>query len=219
MNNRVRVPIRVQPGLAGRVAYRRPPPITETAPPVVERKPVTPARPDVVPVPPGRDEERGQRRPAPPRPDANAREGAQEETPEVWRDRALRLQAEMDNFRKRQRRLADERVRADRERLLRAVLGVSDDLERALAAGGTGVETLRQGVDLTHKGLMRIMDREGVEPIEAVGQLFDPALHEAVSTVPYEGVGAEPDTVVAVVQAGYRLDGRLLRAARVVVAI
>jgi molecular chaperone GrpE len=137
----------------------------------------------------------------------------------VWRERALRLQAEMDNFRKRQRRLADERVMADRERLLRAVLGVSDDLERALSADGTSVETLREGVDLTHKSLMRVMDQEGVELIEAVGQVFDPALHEAVSTVPHNEVGAEPDTVVSVVQAGYRLDGRLLRAARVVVAV
>jgi molecular chaperone GrpE len=125
----------------------------------------------------------------------------------------------MDNFRKRQRRLADERVLADRGRLLRAVLGVSDDLERALSADGTSVEALRQGVDLTHKSLMRVMDQEGVEPIEAVGQPFDPALHEAVSTVPHDQVGAEPDTVVSVVQAGYCLDGRLLRAARVVVAV
>jgi molecular chaperone GrpE len=125
----------------------------------------------------------------------------------------------MDNFRKRQRRLADERVTADRERLLRAVLGVSDDLERALAADGTSAETLRQGVDLTHKSLMRVMDQEGVELIEAVGQPFDPTLHDAVSTVPHDEVGADPDTVVSVVQAGYWLDGRLLRAARVVVAV
>ena len=141
-----------------------------------------------------------------------------EESLHVWRDRALRLQAEIENFRKRQRRLAEERILADRERLLRSFLRVADDLERALNADGVDGDSLRQGVDLTHQTLMRILDQEGAETIEALGQPFDPAWHEAVGTVPNGHVGVEPDTVVEVVEAGYRMGDRLLRPARVIVA-
>ena len=137
---------------------------------------------------------------------------------EMWKDRALRLEAEMDNFRKRQRRLAEERMAADRERLLRAFLAVADDLARALSADGADPESLRQGVDITYQSLMRLLDQEGVEPIQAEGQPFDPTLHEAVGTVSHEEVGAEPETVVEVVQPGYRIGDRLLRPARVIVA-
>jgi molecular chaperone GrpE len=142
----------------------------------------------------------------------------EEETLDMWRDRALRLQAEIENFRKRQQRLAEERILADRERLLRAFLRVADDLERVLNADGADAGDLRQGVDLTYRSLMQLLDQEGAEPIEAVGQPFDPAWHEAVGTVPHVHAGAEPDTVVKVVEAGYRLGDRLLRPARVIVA-
>ena len=135
-----------------------------------------------------------------------------------WRDRALRLQAEIENYRKRQQRLAEERIHADRERLLRSFLRVADDLERALKADGTDAESLRQGVGLTHQALMRVLEQEGAEPIEAMGQPFDPAWHEAVGALPHQRVGVEPDTVVEVVEAGYRLGDRLLRPARVIVA-
>jgi len=136
----------------------------------------------------------------------------------VWRDRALRLQAEIENFRKRQRRLAEERIIADRERLLRSFLRVADDLERALNTDGADAGSLRQGVDLTHQSLMRLLDQEGAEPIQAEGQPFDPSWHEAVGTVPHLHARVELDTVVEVVQPGYRLGNRLLRPARVIVA-
>jgi len=136
----------------------------------------------------------------------------------MWRDRALRLQAEIENFRKRQQRLAEERIIADRERLLRAFLHVTDDLERALDADGADAESLQQGVGLTYQTMVRLLDREGVESIQAQGQPFDPAWHEAVGTVPHQSAGAEPDAVVEVVQPGYRLGDRLLRPARVIVA-
>jgi molecular chaperone GrpE len=140
------------------------------------------------------------------------------ESLETWRDRALRLQAEIENFRKRQQRLAEQRIAADRDRLLQAFAAVADDLERALNSDGTDAESLRRGVDLTYQSLMRLMEREGAEPIQAEGQPFDPALHEAVSTVPHERVDAEPNMVVEVVQTGYQLQDRLLRPARVIVA-
>lgn len=130
----------------------------------------------------------------------------------------MRLQAEMENFRKRQQRLAEERIAADRERLLRAFLRVADDLQRALSADGTDAESLRQGINLTHQSMMQLMNREGAEPIQAKGEPFDPTWHEAVGTVPHEQARVEPDTVVEVVQEGYRLGDRLLRPARVVVA-
>jgi molecular chaperone GrpE len=148
-------------------------------------------------------------------------EWEKEENAQVWRDRALRYQAEMDNFRKRQRRLADERVSADRERLLRAFLRVGDDLERALRADGADADDLREGIALTRQTLARLLENEGVEPIKAEGQLFDPTYHEAVGTVSAEGNGpspVKPDTVAEVVEAGYRLGERLLRPARVIVA-
>jgi molecular chaperone GrpE len=142
----------------------------------------------------------------------------EEESLDLWRDRALRLQAEIENFRKRQQRLAEERILTDRERLLRSFLRVADDLERALNADGADAGDLRQGVDLTYRSLMRLLDQEGAEPIDAAGRPFDPAWHEAVGTVPHVRAGAAPDTVVEVVEAGYRLGDRLLRPARVIVA-
>ena len=218
MNSRVRVPIRIQPRFRPRVASRQVPPITESAPPVVEREQVGPAGPGVVSVPPDRTAVRDERRTPATRRETRAEQAMEEEGLELWRDRAMRLQAEMENFRKRQRRLADERFTADRERLLRAFLRVSDDLERALGADGADADSLRRGVDLTHQGLMRVLNQEGVEPIQVVGQPFDPTWHEAVSALPHQQTSAKPNTVVEVVQTGYRLEDRLLRPARVIVA-
>jgi molecular chaperone GrpE len=127
----------------------------------------------------------------------------------------MRLQAEMDNFRKRQARRADEAIAAERERLLRQMLPVADNLARALNHGGAEQKSLQQGVELIQRELMRVLENEGVTRIEAVGQPFDPALHEAVGTRPAQ---AEPDTVVDEVEAGYKLGNRLLRPARVIVS-
>ena len=241
MSRRVRVPIRVR---AAAVSEPEPSPgastIAEAASPVVDRGTTSPAeylagrsrrgygpasRRPAAPV--ARQPEPS---PAVPEPETEAtpvraeeameEQGLkEEESAEVWRDRALRLQAEIENFRKRQQRLADERIAADRQRLLGSFLRVADDLQRALDADATDVDSLRQGVDLTYQTLMHVLDQEGAEPIEADGQPFDPAWHEAVSTVPHQQAGVEPDTVVKVVQAGYRLGDRLLRPARVIVAV
>lgn len=135
-----------------------------------------------------------------------------------WRDRALRLQADMDNFRRRQQRLAQEQIAADRDRLLRAFLRVVDDLERALAAPTGGGEELRRGIELTYRSALKLMENEGVETIPAKGEPFDPNWHEAVATVAGDGTKAVPGTVVQVVEPGYRLGDQLLRPAKVVVA-
>jgi molecular chaperone GrpE len=135
-----------------------------------------------------------------------------------WKERAQRLQAEIENYRKRQQRLADERILAERERLMRAMLEVLDDLKRALTAEDTDAESLRVGVGMTYQTLIRLLMQEGVEPIEAEGEVFDPTWHEAVGSIPHEYARVEPDTVVEVVREGYRMGDRLLRPARVLVA-
>jgi molecular chaperone GrpE len=136
-----------------------------------------------------------------------------------WRDRALRLQAEMDNYRKRQQRLAQSQIEAERERLLSAFLGVVDDLERALTAPAAGGEGLRRGVELTHRAAVQLLQKEDVKMIEAEGRPFDPNWHEAVATVSRNGSGVAPNTVIRVMEPGYRLGDRLLRPAKVVVAV
>jgi molecular chaperone GrpE len=160
---------------------------------------------------------------------------------QAWRDRALRLQAEMDNYRKRQQRLAQVEIQSERQRLLGNFLEIVDDLERALAAHdaagaaspddrhGTGnrhIKTgppsradLYRGVELTHRSALHLLQKEGVEPIHAENQPFDPNWHEAVTTVPRNGHQVDPGTVTQVLQAGYRLGDHLLRPAKVVVAI
>ncbi len=150
---------------------------------------------------------------------------------EDWRDRALRAQAEMDNYRKRQQRWAQDQIEAERHRLLGAYLQVVDDLERALAAPavddapshqGTALRNgagLRAGVELTHRAAMQFLQKEGVEPIEARYQPFDPNWHEAVATTRRNGSGLPSGTVLEVLETGYRLDGRLLRPAKVIVAV
>jgi molecular chaperone GrpE len=138
------------------------------------------------------------------------------ETEPDWRELALRLQAEMASFRKRQERRADEAVVTERERLLREVLPVLDNLERALDGPiEPACSGLARGVELTRRELVRFLESEGVSPIAAAEAPFTPALHEAVATV---ADPARSGRVVQVVQTGYLLNDRLLRPARVVVA-
>jgi molecular chaperone GrpE len=153
-------------------------------------------------------------------------ESATREEP-YWRERALRLQAEMENYRKRQQRLAQDEIEGERQRLLRAFLQVVDDLERALRSTASEAVTapankdraLRQGIELTYRTASQLLQTEGVERFAPEGQPFDPNWHEAVATVGHDGGKARPQTIVQVVEPGYRLGDRLLRPARVVVAV
>lgn len=174
-------------------------------------------------IPPEDEEDRAaEREQRPPAEEPTAAPAAERPAPVQedvdWRDLALRLQAEMENFRKRQQRLAQEQIATERERLLRGVLPVADNLERALAHAGAQ-DGLRQGVALTRDFLMQWLRQQGVEPLDPTGQPFDPAWHEAVGTVPSAQYGVEPQTVVAVSEAGYRLNDRVLRPAKVIVAV
>lgn len=133
------------------------------------------------------------------------------------KDRLLRLAADFDNHRKRVERERRELSEAAAADLIRDVLPVVDDLERAIAAASAdGDSPLLIGVRLTHKQLLEQLRRRGVEPIDAVGQPFDPQIHEAVGSVPANG---RPDgEVVEEFRKGYRLGGKLLRASMVQVA-
>lgn len=139
-----------------------------------------------------------------------------ESNPEIdWKSQAMRLQAEMENFRKRQTRRAEESVNTERERLLRLMLPLADNLERALRYDPVEDNTLRQGVELTRRELMRVLESEGVTRLETIGQPFAPELHEAVAMKP---APVASGTVVEEMEAGYKVGDKLLRPARVVVA-
>lgn len=136
-----------------------------------------------------------------------------------WHERALYLQAEMENYRKRQQRLARDQIQEEREQLLRGFLQVMDDLERALAASAGDGQGLRQGVQLTHQAALQWLAKEGVERVQAQNRPFDPAWQEAVSTVAHHWAQVAPNTVVQVLSPGYRQGDRLIRPAKVVVAV
>lgn len=132
-----------------------------------------------------------------------------------WEVIAKRQQAEMENFRKRQQRRADEAVSTERERLLRLILPAADNLTRALQQETATDASLRQGIELTLREFDRILTAEGVTKIETVGSKFDPEWHEALATVPNQG---ESNTVVEEIESGYKLNDKLLRPAKVIVA-
>lgn len=131
------------------------------------------------------------------------------------RDRLLRATAEFDNYRKRTDRERRELSEAASVDLVRDILPIIDDFERALAAPGWDANT-RRGVELIHRQLLETLRRRGVEPLEVVGTRFDPAWHEAVAAEPANG--RPDDEITAEVRRGYRIGQRLLRPAQVKVA-
>ena len=134
-----------------------------------------------------------------------------------WHDRYLRLAAELDNSKKAYERAYAHRAQQERERFLRDLLPLADNLERALehAIPSERETSLYGGIELTLRELWRTLEKYGVERIEALGMPFDPDLHEAVAVVPHPTLA--PGTVMRVEQPGYLLDRRLLRPALVMV--
>ncbi|HEY7693186.1 MAG TPA: nucleotide exchange factor GrpE [Gaiellaceae bacterium] len=166
-------------------------------------------------------------------PDENGRIAELERERDEYLDSLRRLKAEFDNFRKRtESERAAQSARAS-ESLVKELLPVLDDLERALvaaeerraciAAGQSPAASapeeleakLEDGVRLVHRALAAVLARVGLAEIETDGA-FDPHVHEALLAQPVDG--AEPGSVVQVLQKGYRLGDRVLRPARVVVA-
>jgi molecular chaperone GrpE len=91
-----------------------------------------------------------------------------------------------------------------------------DNLERALASAEESEQHLAEGVRLVHSELVAVLQRNGIEPFDPTGEPFDPEVHEALSTQPADG--ADPGIVVDVMEKGYKLNGTVLRPARVVVS-
>ena len=143
---------------------------------------------------------------------------------EAQKDRALRALAEVENVRKRLERERDDARTYSVTRFARELLTVADNLARALAAipsdvrsrADDSLKVVLDGVEATERELKAVLARHGVKPIEAQGQRFDPHLHQAIAEVP--ALGAEPGTVMNVVQPGYTIAERLLRPAMVTVA-
>jgi molecular chaperone GrpE len=133
-------------------------------------------------------------------------------------DRFLRQVAELENYKKRTTRERDDAIRFANEVLIREILPILDNLERAIAhaKGGGNGEPLVEGVEMVLKGLFDILSRHGVVQISAVGQPFDPGKHEAMAQV--ESEDHEPNTVVEEHHKGYLLHDRLLRPALVSVS-
>lgn len=136
-------------------------------------------------------------------------------------DLAKRTKADFENFRKRMSGELQASLLRGKGEVIREVVPVLDDLERAIEAAGLDPEGdsedgLAHGVLLVFRGLRDALARAGVEAVDPKGEKFDPTAHEALSTLKVEG--AESGTVVEVMQKGYRLGEQLVRPARVVVS-
>jgi molecular chaperone GrpE len=134
-----------------------------------------------------------------------------------YKDRFLRERAEMENFKKRQERLAGDRMQRYKRDLLEKVIEVMDNLDRAMQyESSMDQESLNQGLRMVHWQLEEILKTEGLTPVATVGQAFDPHVHEAIESV------ASPEhpegTVVEEVRKGYMLGGDMVRPARVKVS-
>src|SRR5215207_3940699 len=131
-------------------------------------------------------------------------------------DLARRTQADFENYRKRAAREAAAAGERAKSGLVRELLPMVDNLERALASAEDGEQHLAEGVRLVHSELIAVLERNGVEQFDPRGERFDPAEHEALSMRDQDG--AESGVVLDVVEKGYRTNGAILRPARVVVS-
>ena len=131
-------------------------------------------------------------------------------------DLARRSQADFENYRKRAAKEAAAAGERAKSGLVRELLPVVDNLERALASAGEAEQHLAEGVRLVHSELIAVLERNGVEQFDPRGERFDPGEHEALSMRPQDG--AESGVVLDVVEKGYRANGTVLRPARVVVS-
>ncbi|MEW5251003.1 nucleotide exchange factor GrpE [Microbulbifer sp. 2201CG32-9] len=137
----------------------------------------------------------------------------------IQKDLAIRAQAEAQNARRRAQQDVEKAHKFAVERLLQDLLPVVDNLERALTSIDVDDEANKavvEGIELTHKSFLDTLNKFSVEVVDPVGEPFDPELHQAMTQIPNGDV--EPNTVLEVFQKGYRLNGRLVRPALVVVS-
>jgi molecular chaperone GrpE len=133
-------------------------------------------------------------------------------------DRYLRLSAELENYKKRAEKEKGETYKFANENLLKDLLPVLDNLERALEHGrdAANPKGLLEGVEMTQKGLWVLMEKYGISRVDAMGEVFDPNHHEAVMV--QEDAQSPPGVVISQLQKGYRLHNRLVRPAMVIVS-
>src|SRR5215218_2010578 len=154
----------------------------------------------------------------------DAKEAVEEDDPlaraqrerDEYLDLARRAQADFENYRKRAAKEAAAAGERAKSGLVRELLPVVDNLERALTSANEGEQHLAEGVRLVHSELIAVLERNGVEQFDPRGERFDPAEHEALSMRGEDG--SEPGVVLDVVEKGYRANGTILRPARVVVS-
>ncbi len=141
----------------------------------------------------------------------------QRQKTEEYVDHLQRLQAEFQNYRRRMTQEKSEAVSRGKEDVLRALVPVLTNFRLALQHADQDANAVRQGVQMIWQQFEGFLRDQGVEPIPTIGQVFDPAYHEVLSTVPATAE-MPANTVVTEVKAGYRIDGRLLAPAQVIVA-
>ena len=147
----------------------------------------------------------------------SAGDGALSDVERQWQDKYLRLVAEFDNYRKRTLKEKMDLVASGGEDVIKSLLGVMDDIDRALVAMSQtdDIESVRKGIELIHQKLLDTLHAKGVQEIEAIGSELDTDLHEAVAKLPVED--DKKGKIIDVVQKGYKLKDKVVRYAKVVV--
>ncbi len=147
----------------------------------------------------------------------SAGDGALSDVERQWQDKYLRLVAEFDNYRKRTDKEKKGLIASGGEDVIKSLLGVMDDIDRALVAMSQtdDIESVRKGIELIHQKLLDTLHAKGVQEIEAIGSELDTDLHEAVAKLPVED--DKKGKIIDVVQKGYKLKDKIDPYAKVVV--
>lgn len=140
---------------------------------------------------------------------------AQEKAEENW-ELLLRTKAEMENLRRRTQKDLENAHKYGIEKFVSELLPIMDSMDLGLAAEDASAESLREGLELTIKMVQQMFEKFNITQVNPEGEKFDPELHQAMSMQPTDEV--EPNTVIAVMQKGYLLNGRLVRPAMVMVS-
>lgn len=135
-----------------------------------------------------------------------------------YKDRLLRLAAEFENFKKRVDVDKSEFIKFSNEKMIRDLIPILDDFERALANGEKISETqsFRKGAELIYQKLYKLLEDKGLKPIDSIGKEFDVMYHDVLMQVPRRDV--KPDTIVEEIERGYTLHGKVIKHAKVIVA-
>ena len=136
-----------------------------------------------------------------------------------WQDKFIRLQAEFDNYRKRTMKEKAELIKNGGEKTISAILPILDDLERALNISETSddVKAMCEGIELIYNKFLKVLNQEGLQKIETDGKDFDTDYHEAIALVPAPSE-EQKGKILDCVQTGYKLNDKVIRHAKVVVA-